>query len=69
MLAVARSALEKDYRVHLMAFGDDGKVQSMDISLLDPGADDERLSGWGGLTGYTSKIAETVRKAVNEAGA
>ncbi len=69
MLAVAKSALGKDYRVHLMAFGDDGKVQSMDISSLDPGADDERLSGWGGLTGYTSKIAETVRKAVNEAGA
>jgi hypothetical protein len=69
MLKVASAALKKDYRVHLMAFEDGGKVVATDISSLDPGAEDERLSGWGGLTSYTSKIAETVRKAVNEAGA
>ncbi len=63
---VAKSALTKDYRVHLLAFGDDGKVRSTDISNLDPEDDDERVSGWGGLTELSSRFGDAVRDAVNE---
>lgn len=63
---VATSALEKDYRVHLLEFTSDNHVESKDISTLDPSSDDDDVSGWGGLTGFTSHFAETVRKAVLE---
>lgn len=64
---VASAALEKSYKTHLLQF--DGKViRSKDISDLDPGADDEDVAGWGGLTGFSSRFAETVRKSVAEAG-
>jgi hypothetical protein len=63
---VASSALTKSYHVHLFAFGDDGKVWSTDISELDPDSDDERISGWGGLTEYSSRFGDAVRDAVNE---
>ncbi len=63
---VAKAALEKTYRVHFFAFDDDGKVQSTDISDLDPEDDDERVSGWGGLTEFSSRFGDAVRDAVNE---
>jgi hypothetical protein len=63
---VTEAALTKDYRVHLMAFDADGKVRSSDISALDPGSEDERMSGWGGLTGFSSSFGDAVRDAVNE---
>lgn len=66
MRAVAKAALTKDYRAFLLDFGPDGKVTSTDISTLDPGSDDERVAGWGGLTGYSSHFADVVRTAVNE---
>ena len=62
---VAESALQKDYRVHLLAFEQD-RVRSTDISELDPDSDDERISGWGGLTEFSSRFGDTVRTAVNE---
>jgi hypothetical protein len=65
MRLVAKSALEKDYRAYLMEF--DGKqVKSKDISSLDPFSDDEGISGWGGLTEYSSRFGDAVRNAVNE---
>jgi hypothetical protein len=64
---VAKSALEKTLAVHLMHFGKDGRVRSKDISSLDPGSEDDEVSGWGGLTGFTSRFGSAVRKAVNEA--
>jgi len=63
---VAKAALEKTYRVHFLAFDDDGKVQSTDISDLDPEDDDERVSGWGGHTEFSSRFGDAVRDAVNE---
>lgn len=63
---VAKAALNKEYRVHHLAFGDDGKVHSADISALDPGSDDERVAGWGGLTEFSSRFGDAVRTAVNE---
>jgi len=66
MQKVAEAALEKGYRAYLLAFGEDGRVTSKDISTLDPTDDDERVAGWGGLTSYTSRFGDAVRTAVNE---
>jgi hypothetical protein len=55
---VAKRALEKDYRVHLLEFSADGKmVTSRDISGLDPDGD-ESEAGWGGLTGFSSRFGD-----------
>jgi hypothetical protein len=66
--SVATAALKKDVLVHLLSFGPDGdgKVSSTDISSLDPGSDDDSVSGWGGLTGFASRCAEIVRQSVLE---
>lgn len=66
MQKVAEAALSKDYRAYLLGFGAKGKVVSTDISTLDPGSDDPDISGWGGLTGYSSRFGDAVRTAVNE---
>jgi hypothetical protein len=63
---VAEAALEKDVYAHLMYF-DDAKVYSKDISSLDPGAEDDDVAGWGGLTGFSSRFGDAVRQAANEA--
>jgi AAA domain, putative AbiEii toxin, Type IV TA system len=68
MKKVAEAALSKDYRSHLFQFDSAGKVTSMDISPLDPGSDDDRVAGWGGLTAYSSRFGDVVRQAVNEDG-
>jgi len=64
---VAESALTKDMRTYLFSFEDDHKVRSKDISTLDPGSEDDDVSGWGGLTGFSSRFGDAVRRAVNEA--
>lgn len=63
---VAEAALQKDYRVHLFEFDNDGRVSSKDISNLDPDAEDESEAGWGGLTAFSSRFGEAVRRAVND---
>lgn len=68
MKEVAKSALDKDYRAHLLQFDQRGRVTSKEISELDPSSDDESIAGWGGLTEYSSRFGDAVRKAVNEAG-
>lgn len=67
MRHVAEAALLKDYRAHLLEFDAKGRVKAKEISGLDPSSDDEREAGWGGLTGYSSRFGDAVRKAVNEA--
>lgn len=69
MQRVMEAALKKDYQTHLLAYEDDGQVHSTDISSLDPGSDDERVAGWGGLTGFSSRFGDAVRRAVNEGAA
>ena len=64
---VAEEALKKDVRTYLLAFGADGKVRSRNISTLDPGDESDDVSGWGGLSGFSSRFADAVRHAVNEA--
>ncbi|MEE8453045.1 MAG: hypothetical protein V3R99_14060, partial [Thermoguttaceae bacterium] len=64
---VFASALEKDYRVYFFDRTDD-KVEIRDISSLDPGDDDDRVSGWGGLSGFSGRIADIVGEALFYAG-
>ena len=66
MKEVAQAALAADHVVHALAFGDDGKVRATDISSLDPDHEDETISGWGGLTAFSSQFGRSVRKAVVE---
>jgi energy-coupling factor transporter ATP-binding protein EcfA2 len=65
LLDVADSVLAKSHRVYALDYTPSGKVRSTDISILDPGAEDEQISGWGGLTSYSSRFGEVVREAVN----
>jgi len=51
-----------------MDFDIQGKVISKDISTLDPFSEDESVAGWGGLTEFSSRFGNAVRKAVNESG-
>jgi AAA domain, putative AbiEii toxin, Type IV TA system len=62
---VLTSALEKSYRTYAFERGPSG-VAVRDISQLDPGSDDPLISGWGGLSGYSGRIAELVGEALAE---
>ena len=64
-LSIAESALKKSYRVHYFERG--GVVR--DISHLDPGSEDSREAGWGGLTEFSGHVGDVVAKVVmrNEA--
>jgi len=68
MRKVAEAALKKVVLTHLLAFRGDDKVRSKDISSLDPGSEDDEVSGWGGLAGFSSRFGDVVRTAANEAG-
>ena len=59
---VFASALKKDYRVYFFDRTDE-EVEVRDISSLDPGDDDDRVSGWGGLSGFSGRIADFVGDA------
>jgi len=63
---VAEAALEKELRTHLLSFDARGAVRSKDISELDPGDEDDDVSGWGGLAGFSSRFGDVVRRAANE---
>lgn len=63
---VAQEALRKTYKVHFLEFDTDEKVIAKDISQLDADSDDPAESGWGGLTGFSSRFGDVVREAVNE---
>lgn len=56
------AGLKKEYRTYYFDRTDKGVV-TRDISALDPGADDENVSGWGGLSGFSGRIADVVGKA------
>jgi len=63
---VASTALTKSFATYLLQY-QDGKATAIDISSLDPGDDDDAVSGWGGLVGFSSQFAESVREAANRA--
>jgi hypothetical protein len=64
---VAEAALTKSFATYVLAYGRDATTTATDISSLDPGADDDLVSGWGGLAGFSSRFAESVRRAANRA--
>lgn len=66
MKNVAEAALTKHYSVQLLSFGADERVRSRDISSLDPSSEDDQVSGWGGLTEFSSRFGDAVRTSVNE---
>lgn len=68
MQQVAEAALTKQYAVHLLDFNERGTVTSREISGLNPDADNDAEAGWGGLTDFSSRFGDAVRRAVNEDG-
>ena len=61
------SALEKTYRTFYFQRAEDG-VHIRDISKLDPGSDDDNVAGWGGLSGFSGRIADVVGDALCSGG-
>jgi hypothetical protein len=60
---IFESALTRTYRTYYFDRSDEG-VTARDISTLDPGADDENIAGWGGLSGFSGSIARIVGDAL-----
>lgn len=58
---LAEAALKKDMSVYY--FGREGEVS--DISSLDPGADSNIESGWGGLTEFSGHVGQIVASVAN----
>jgi putative AbiEii toxin of type IV toxin-antitoxin system len=61
--SLAEAGLTKECKVYF--FGRDGEVR--DISNLDPGAESEEESGWGGLTEFSSHVGDVVAKVARRA--
>jgi hypothetical protein len=61
---VAETALDKSFGTYVLQY-DGGRTTALDISSLDPSDDDDAVSGWGGLAGFSSQFAESVRKSAN----
>lgn len=59
--SLAEAGLEKEMNVY--HFGRDGEVR--DISNLDPGAENEIESGWGGLTEFSGRVGQIVAQVAN----
>ena len=64
---VLRAALGKELRVYHFDRSA-GPVVIHDISTLNPGDDDPRISGWGGLTGFSGRVAVAIGEAISAAG-
>lgn len=65
--AVMNHALNAAYRVHYLEMNlRTKKVTSRDISNLDPGSENFGESHWGGLTGFSTRFGDAVRRSVNE---
>jgi len=62
MKAVAQEAIHRTARVYY--FDRDGRTR--DISNLDPGSQDQREAGWGGLSEFSGRVNDVVATVVNE---
>jgi hypothetical protein len=58
-------ALKKSYRTYFFNRTESGIV-TQDISSLDPGSEDENVAGWGGLSGFSGRIAQIVGEAMSK---
>ncbi|MDC3953409.1 AAA family ATPase [Polyangium jinanense] len=64
MPALLKSALQKKYRTYYFHPTNSGVITE-DISTLDPGSSDPSVAGWGGLSGFSGRIAQIVGEAVS----
>ncbi len=62
--AIFEATLQKEFRTYFFERQQDGVVVR-DISSLDPGDEDVNVSGWGGLSGFSGRIAEIVGDALS----
>jgi hypothetical protein len=62
---VLASALVKNYSTYFFDRRPRGVV-TRDISSLDPSDQDEDIAGWGGLSGFSGRIAQIVGEAISE---
>jgi len=62
---IAKTVLKSKLKTYCMTFSG-SKVDSMDISNLDPGSDNELIAGWGGLTKKSSEVSAVVAEAVSQ---
>lgn len=62
--ALLARALTKSYRTYFFHRTDSGVV-TQDISTLDPGDENENIAGWGGLSGFSGRIAQIVGEATS----
>lgn len=60
---ILRASLKREYRTYFFERAKGGVVVR-DISSLDPGDADTAISGWGGLSGFSGRIAEIVGDAL-----
>ena len=58
---------DKEIRTYYFKRGDDGKVDTMDISSLDAGSTNDMIADWGGLTSFATEASEIVSKYLNDA--
>jgi hypothetical protein len=63
MRDLLRTALRKEYRTYFFDRTDEGVV-AREISSLDPGNEDTGVAGWGGLTGFSGRIAQVVGESI-----
>ncbi len=54
----------KQYRTYYF-HRTEGGVVTEDISTLDPGDENEHISGWGGLSGFSGRIARIIGEALS----
>jgi hypothetical protein len=59
LIELAKKCLEKKFKVYFF-HRENSLTNVFDISELDPGHEDEKISGWGGLSGFSGRIADVV---------
>lgn len=57
--------LDKKISTFYFSRSDTGKVKSSDISSLDAGSEDSAVSEWGGLSQFSSKVADIVYRYID----
>lgn len=68
LLEIGASALKQRCRVYYFEHDEKGKVTPQDISGLDPGSENPAESGWGGLSGFSSRVSQIVGEVLNREG-
>lgn len=63
VLNVAKHALTMDFKVHALSYKDDNRVQSTDISNLDPDSQSEVEASWGGIARFAASFVDAVAEA------